>query len=763
MFAKKPHCVDMLRVFDSMSIFLDKSTFLYGNCGNKERVNRVVFQPRQERYLGAIEDLNRSTLGASMVATMRAARVIEGSLRRMGALNATVSVLPLDCLDMGHVRGGTMLRRAASVPTGLQSPNKLPALHSAAHRQSDDHGSQASPSGANSHVSYHTDNKVFMWLFSIVELGGQPSEEERSVAHLPIPDRTACVMSLYKLFHQAVTQGLDFDGDGDGSAAFAIRALSQLGAYGELVSSVQGLLLAATSGMRMHSAATGGAPVPLDPRPDKFRYCRKLKTVWRLFGLPSLEAQQLEGAEAHARLLKEYQISTAVATGGVRASIARRRAAAEERNSKLDLKKALAATTWGPHTLHTSSAPSLCSTAIVHGSSAEPSAPSVLGQPGVHGSTEDLLGCMLFDVLVPTTHALDPSVLHQQTPSLDDTGSALLSTAPSIASHETLRGELPIIIKSRNSDEIWWERSNEVLGRGSLSTVYSGRAHDTAPVALKCICITSRHAKHEILENEVNTACGLSHDHIVRYHEWVVHESFLIIIMEYVPCGSLHQRIQQHRSSSMFALPRQACVAYVKGCLCGLQYLHEKGIVHGDVKPHNMLMNHCGVIKLTDFGSVVKRCGDAGPDDDESGDNFRGTAIYTAPEVMKGDIPTPSSDLFSFGVALYELVSGGALPWESKQCGLATHDDDDGTCSTASTSVESDVATIRYAIDRPSQFIGRVADGTIGVMSSAHMHHVVASDALWLRMICACLEEDPSKRPSCAVLLEWIAESELPI
>ncbi|CUG89527.1 protein kinase, putative, partial [Bodo saltans] len=781
--ASKTHSVEILRALDQMVCFLDKATFLFGNCGNKQRVSRVIFQPRQDRHLEAIDDLNRTALGASIVATMRAARVIEGSLRRMGALNASVSVLPLDCLDMGRARTVGVQSHA----TGLHSPT-TEAEAAAAHSKAASDPELSDSATTASHGSVDNDSKSFVWLFSIVELGSPSAAsnaDQRSIAVLSPAKRAAYIIRLYKLFHQVVRVGLSPSSsatgkdDQEGSIARTMKSLVELASFHELVASVQGLLMFTTKRQKLMAALMSKPGKSLSQKPT--RYHRAYRTGWRLFGLPSLELQQLEGLEQHVRLLKEYQAATATvsAGGGVRESIARRQAAAQERNAKLDLRTALAATAgWGPQSWNkpTSATNNAAVTEVFTPTSAPPPqstpVPPTATLIGTSAAPSDLLGGgMLFDVFIPTTHLLDVGALasnalgHPQpqaatptshtTPSVraEDpaSDSAVLSfLAPSVSSHETVRGELPLIIKSRTDDDVWWERSSEVLGRGAFSTVYSGRAHDTAPVALKCISMTARHAKHEILENEVNTACALSHDNIVRYHAWVLLDGFLVVVMEYVPCGSLQQLIQQHVAMN---IPRQACVMYAKGGLCGLQYLHDMAVVHGDVKPHNMLLTQLGVVKLTDFGSVVKRY----EDDDEdvhSGveDRFRGTAVYTAPEVMRGETPSASSDVFSFGVALYELITG-SLPWETK----ATIDD---RSQASVSSVESDVATIRYAVGRPSHFMSRVAEGSIGIVGASQLNPLVSGDRLWLRIIVACLEEDPAQRPTCTTLLEWITASE---
>ncbi len=93
--------------------------------------------------------------------------------------------------------------------------------------------------------------------------------------------------------------------------------------------------------------------------------------------------------------------------------------------------------------------------------------------------------------------------------------------------------------------------------------------------------------------------------------------------------------------------PEQA-LANFTGILAGLAHAHERGLVHGDIKPENVLVEASGTAKLVDFGQSV-RAGQA---------TTGGTAAYMAPEAVRGELLTASSDLYSVGVALYEALTG---------------------------------------------------------------------------------------------------------
>ena len=92
-------------------------------------------------------------------------------------------------------------------------------------------------------------------------------------------------------------------------------------------------------------------------------------------------------------------------------------------------------------------------------------------------------------------------------------------------------------------------------------------------------------------------------------------------------------------------------------CLSALQFLHSKGVIHGDVKPSNILVDAQGRVKLGDFG-LARRASD------EGGSLLKGTTKYMAPELISSQFGTvgPASDLYSLGFSAYELMCGAQFP-----------------------------------------------------------------------------------------------------
>ncbi len=152
---------------------------------------------------------------------------------------------------------------------------------------------------------------------------------------------------------------------------------------------------------------------------------------------------------------------------------------------------------------------------------------------------------------------------------------------------------------------------------------------------------------------EGRTAARLSHPNVVTVYgagegEFEGREASYIV-MEYVPGGDLKAMIDKEGSLDNIRLARiGAEISY------GLAHAHEKGVIHRDIKPHNVLLDPRGRPKLSDFGiaralgmTMATRTG-----------SFLGTALYSSPEQLQGEKVTPKSDVYSLGVALYQAASG---------------------------------------------------------------------------------------------------------
>lgn len=184
------------------------------------------------------------------------------------------------------------------------------------------------------------------------------------------------------------------------------------------------------------------------------------------------------------------------------------------------------------------------------------------------------------------------------------------------------------------------------VGHGGMGTVYL--AQDTylqREVAVKMLDghILGSDGRSMLL-HEARAAARLSHPNVVMVFDLGESDEVPFVVMEYVP-GQTLAEARPTRIQEVIRIGRQLCAA--------LHHAHQKGLVHRDVKPANVLMTPEGVAKLTDFG--LARALDRPLDPNDS---FSGTLSYVAPEQAMGQPVTYAADLYAFGVLLYELTTG---------------------------------------------------------------------------------------------------------
>jgi serine/threonine protein kinase len=199
----------------------------------------------------------------------------------------------------------------------------------------------------------------------------------------------------------------------------------------------------------------------------------------------------------------------------------------------------------------------------------------------------------------------------------------------------------------------------ETLGSGGMAVVY--RARDSMLeryVAIKVLHedYSSNTDFQERFRQEARAAANLSHPNIVTVHDFGLDSGQLFLVMEYVPGTDLKSLIKQRgrfKVDEAIPLVVQACA--------GIGYAHRAGLVHCDVKPHNMLVTPDQRLKVADFG-IARALASIHPD--EHSETVWGSPQYFAPEQAAGYAPSPASDVYSLGVVLYELLSG-SLPFTS--------------------------------------------------------------------------------------------------
>ena len=201
----------------------------------------------------------------------------------------------------------------------------------------------------------------------------------------------------------------------------------------------------------------------------------------------------------------------------------------------------------------------------------------------------------------------------------------------------------------------------DLLGVGGMSSVY--RARDRVlerSVALKILHeqYSSDPAYVERFRREARAIAKLSHPNIVTVIDRGEFEGRQFIVFEYVRGETLKQLATREAP-----LPPDRALALVHQVARGLAFAHEHGIVHRDVKPHNVLVDADGAAKVTDFG-IARSLG--GPDDGltQTG-TVLGTGAYISPEQAIGRRADERSDQYSLGALLYELLTG-RIPYEGE-------------------------------------------------------------------------------------------------
>jgi len=192
----------------------------------------------------------------------------------------------------------------------------------------------------------------------------------------------------------------------------------------------------------------------------------------------------------------------------------------------------------------------------------------------------------------------------------------------------------------------------ELLGSGGMAAVYRAWDREAERVcAVKVLGeLLSRDEEfRRRFRREAASAAGLVHPHIVAVYGSGDAAGRYFITMEYVAGGTLHDLLRRRGP-----LPEADALRIAAEVADALAYAHDRGVVHRDIKPHNILLTPDGDVKVADFGiartldaTYLTRTG-----------TLMGSAHYISPEQARGDQAGPASDLYALGVVLYEMLAG---------------------------------------------------------------------------------------------------------
>eukprot|EP01088_Endostelium_zonatum_P011291 TRINITY_DN2533_c2_g1_i1.p1 TRINITY_DN2533_c2_g1~~TRINITY_DN2533_c2_g1_i1.p1 ORF type:complete len:1447 (-),score=316.26 TRINITY_DN2533_c2_g1_i1:127-4467(-) len=193
----------------------------------------------------------------------------------------------------------------------------------------------------------------------------------------------------------------------------------------------------------------------------------------------------------------------------------------------------------------------------------------------------------------------------------------------------------------------------EVIGVGAHGTVYKG-VYKGGPVAIKVLTQNEQQVKELSSDfiKEVQIMGDLRHPAVVLFMGASIRSPNLAIVMEYMALGSLHNLLHNEYVTNISQNKRLKIALQTAQ---GMQYLHSSGIIHRDLKSHNLLMDENWNVKISDFGlTKFKSRLEAKNEED---DKQLGTIYWTAPEVLDGGLYSEESDVYSFGIVLWEIAT----------------------------------------------------------------------------------------------------------
>ena len=200
------------------------------------------------------------------------------------------------------------------------------------------------------------------------------------------------------------------------------------------------------------------------------------------------------------------------------------------------------------------------------------------------------------------------------------------------------------------------------LGQGAMAKVYLAR--QLSLDRLVAVKVLPRHSSQNAnfiarFQKEGRAAASLSHNNIVAAYEIGEVGGLHFFVMEYVDGDTVYDRIAARKR-----LPEREALEIIRQVASALEHAHERGFVHRDIKPRNIMMTRSGVAKLADLG-LARMMSDRELAEMEAGRAY-GTPFYISPEQIQGKVDIgPPADIYGLGATLYHMVTG-KVPYEAK-------------------------------------------------------------------------------------------------
>ena len=216
------------------------------------------------------------------------------------------------------------------------------------------------------------------------------------------------------------------------------------------------------------------------------------------------------------------------------------------------------------------------------------------------------------------------------------------------------RGRSSLVYQAERAQLGSGARPERMLRKNSLGA----SSASSASLALKVITCSAKEQERarQLLRHEATVSLLLDHENIIQVFDYVTSAPPFYLAMEFAEKGDLRSLL--FHNDRPFAVV--TVLDYLRQVTLGLEHLHRFGIIHGDIKPDNLLVTSKDTVKIADFGTALLPFSDFPSEEISRG---VGTFDYLSPEIFQGRGICEASDLYSLGVTGYQLATG-SLPFE---------------------------------------------------------------------------------------------------